>query len=113
MGRSGGRVLTGLLVVLVLAIGATAAGYYGLRQVFQSPGPSQGIARIQVEQGASVRTVLNGLARLGALRHPRAVELYLRLSGRISGHQLRIQAGMYEIPAGASPAQILELFDQG
>src|SRR6185437_10395849 len=111
--RSSGRVLAGLLVLLVLALGAAAAGYHWLRQSFEAPGPSQGIARIQVEQGASVRTVLSSLARLGALRHPRAVELYLRLSGRITGHQLRIQAGMYEIPAGASPAQILELFDQG
>lgn len=113
MRSSRGRVLAGLLGVLVLAIGAAIAGYYWLHQVFQSPGPSQGIARIQIEQGASVRTVLSNLARLGTLRHPRAVELYLRLSGRITGHQLRIQAGMYEIPAGASPAQILELFDQG
>ncbi|HET9388899.1 MAG TPA: endolytic transglycosylase MltG [Steroidobacteraceae bacterium] len=113
MRNSSGRVLAGLLVLLVLVIGAAAAGYLWLRQSFDAPGPSQSIARIQVEQGASVRTVLSSLARLGALRHPRAVELYLRLSGRITGHQLRIQAGMYEIPAGASPAQILELFDQG
>jgi UPF0755 protein len=41
--------------------------------------------------------------------HPRAIELYLRLLGR----KPRIQVGMYEIPARASPAEILELFDQG
>jgi UPF0755 protein len=53
------------------------------------------------------------LAKQGALRQPRAVELYLRIARHISGHQPRIQVGMYEIPAGASPAQILDLFDQG
>ncbi|HEY3785919.1 MAG TPA: endolytic transglycosylase MltG [Steroidobacteraceae bacterium] len=108
-----GRVLVVLLTLVVLAACAAAAGYYWLQRAFHAPGPSQSIARIQVEQGASVRSVLGGLARVGALRQPRAVELYLRLSRRITGHQLRIQAGMYEIPAGASAAQILALFDQG
>ncbi len=80
---------------------------------FYAPGPSTDLVRIQVEQGASVRTVLLDLAKQGALRQPRAVELYLRISRHVKGRQPRIQVGMYEIPAGASPAQILELFDQG
>jgi UPF0755 protein len=102
-----------LLVLAVLFTGAAAGGYYWLRNVFYAPGPSTDIVRIQVEQGASVRTVLLDLAKQGALKQPRAVELYLRLSRHVTGHQPRIQAGMYEIPAAASPAQILELFDQG
>jgi UPF0755 protein len=81
--------------------------------VFYAAGPSKDIVRIQVEQGASVRTVLMDLTRQGALSNPRSVELYLRLSRRVTGHQPRIQVGMYEIPAGASAAQILDLFDQG
>jgi UPF0755 protein len=43
------------------------------------------------------------------VRHARAVEWYLRLKGL----RARVQAGQYEIPAHASPAQILELFAQG
>ncbi len=100
-------------VLVLLVIGATLGGYYYLQQSFSSPGPSQAIARIQVEPGASVRTVLNELGKQGLLRNPRLVELYLRLAGQLGGHPLRVQAGMYEIPPGASPAQILELFDQG
>ena len=107
------RVVLVLVAVLVLASGAAGAGYYWLHQVFHAPGPSRTIARIQVEQGTSIRTVLAGLSREGAMRNPRAIELYVRLTGRITGRQMRIQAGMYEIPAGASPAQILELLDQG
>jgi UPF0755 protein len=102
-----------LLVLAVLVAGAAAGGYYWLSNTFYAPGPSKEIVRIQVEQGASVRTVLLDLSKQGALQQPRAVELYLRISRHVTGHQLRIQAGMYEIPAGASPSQILELFDQG
>lgn len=107
------RIAVMLLVLLVLLAGAAAGGYYWLRTAFYAPGPSKDVMRIQVEQGASVRTVLLDLAKQGALKQPRAVELYLRVSRRAKGHQPRIQAGMYEIPAGASAAQILELFDQG
>ncbi|MDB6107219.1 MAG: Endolytic murein transglycosylase [Gammaproteobacteria bacterium] len=107
------RIAVMLLVLAVLVAGAAAGGYYWLSNAFYAPGPTKDIVRIQVEQGASVRTVLLDLAKQGALKQPRAVELYLRISRHVTGHQLRIQAGLYEIPAGASPSQILELFDQG
>lgn len=102
-----------LLVLVALLAAAAAGGYYWLQSAFHAPGPSTDIVRVQVEQGASVRTVLLELAKQGALKQPRAVELYLRIARHVNGHQPRIQAGLYEIPAGASPAQILELFDQG
>jgi UPF0755 protein len=101
------------LVVVVVLAAAVAGGYFWLQEAFYAPGPSTGIVRIQVEQGASVRTVLTELARQGALKSPRAVELYLRIRRHTQGHQPRIQVGLYEIPAGASPAQILDSFDQG
>jgi UPF0755 protein len=112
-GNARRRLVVMLLVLVALLASAAAGGYYWLRNVFYAPGPSQQIVRIQVEQGASVRTVLLDLAKQGALQQPRAIELYLRIARHVNGHQPRIQAGMYEIPAGASPAQILELFDQG
>jgi UPF0755 protein len=113
MRRSARRLVVLLLVLVVLLAGAAAGGYYWLQSAFHAPGPSKDTVRIQVEQGASVRTVLLELAKQGVLQQPRAVELYLRVARHVNGHQPRIQAGMYEIPAGASPAQILELFDQG
>jgi len=102
-----------LLVSVVLLAAAVAVGYWWLQDQFYAPGPSTDIVRIQVEQGESVRTVLAQLAKLRAVRQPRAAELYLRIARHTKGHQPRIQVGMYEIPAGSSPAQILELFDQG
>jgi UPF0755 protein len=107
------RMMVMLLVLVVLLAGAAAGGYYWLQNAFYAPGPAKNIVRIQVGQGASVRTVLLDLAKQGALQQPRAVELYLRIAQHVKGQQPRIQVGLYEIPAGASPAQILELFDQG
>ena len=107
------KVLIAVVLLAVLAAAAAGFGYAWLQNQFYAPGPSTDIVRIQVEQGESVRTVLTQLAKLGAVRQPRAAEIYLRIARHTQGHQPRIQVGMYEIPAGASPAQILELFDQG
>ncbi len=104
-----GRVLAVSLVFLLLVAGAAVSGYYMLRHAFFAPGPSQAPVRVQVDQGASVRSVLSQLAGRGVLVNTRAVELYLRLQGR----RPKVLAGMYEIPPRASPAQILELFEQG
>ena len=104
-----GRVLTFVLVLLVLIAGAAAGGYYWLQQEFFAPGPGQRPVRIQIDQGTSVHAVLNQLARQGALANDRATALYLRLRGR----HPNVHFGAYEIPARASPAQILEMFEQG
>jgi UPF0755 protein len=56
-----------------------------------------------------VRSVLAGLHERGALVAPRPIELYLRLHGR----QLKIKAGTYEIAAGASAAQVVDLLESG
>ena len=105
-----GRVLPRLvLTALLVAAGAAAAGYLWLQHEFQAPGPLTAPARIEVGTGASVRSVLARLEAQGSLRDARAVEWFLRLRGA----RPRVQAGTYEIPAHASPAEILELFEQG
>jgi len=111
--NSRARAAATLLASLVLFGAAAVGGYYWLSEQFYGPGPGREVARIQVEQGWSIRTVMAELAHSGVVRNPRAVEWYVRLSSRITGRRLRIQAGMYEIPARASPAEILELLDQG
>jgi peptidoglycan lytic transglycosylase G len=104
-----GRVLTVILVLIVLLGGAAAGGYFWLQHQFLAAGPSQAPVRIQIDQGTSVRGVFTQLARLGAVTNERATVLYLRLRG----HRPNVHFGMYEIPAHASPAQILEMFEQG
>lgn len=97
------------IVLLVVVILAAAAGYALLRQSFQAPGPAATAVELKVSTGESTRAVLARLAGLGALAHPREVELYLRLHHRIP----RIEIGTYEVPAHASPADITRMFEQG
>jgi UPF0755 protein len=98
-----------LLVLLLLIGGAAAAAWLWLQHEFQAPGPAPLAVRIEVEPGASVRSVLGKLESSGSVRNARAVAWYLRL------HSLkpRVQSGEYELPAHASPAHILMLFEEG
>jgi UPF0755 protein len=107
--KAGRRVLTLALVVLVLLAAAAGAGYYRMQQLFFAPGPLQAPVRIQIDPGTPVRAVLAQLGKQGALADVRAVEIYLR----VHGQRPNVHFGMYEIPARASPAQILEMFEQG
>jgi len=106
--RRGGALRLALMVLLALAALA-AGGYLHLRHSFNAAGPLASAARIDVAPGTSVRGVLNALEASGEVRSARAVEWYLRLRGL----RPRVQAGTYEIPARASPAEILGLFEQG
>ncbi|MHB8814780.1 MAG: endolytic transglycosylase MltG [Steroidobacteraceae bacterium] len=105
--RHRGRAL--ILVLSVLLVLAAAAGYALLGQDFHAPGPAVTAVRLKVAPGESIRAVLTRLAGIGAVAHPREVELYLRLRQRIP----RIEIGTYEVPAHASPADIIRMFEQG
>ena len=98
-----------IVMLLALVVLAAAAGYALLRQEFRAPGPSTTTVQLKVSPGESIRAVLARLAGLGALAHPREVELYLRLHHRIP----RIEIGTYDVPAHASPADIVRMFDEG
>ena len=105
--RQGGR--AALLIVLVLVIVTAAAAYVLLDESFHAPGAAPSAVQLKVSPGESTRAVFGRLAGLGALAHPREVELYLRLHQRIP----RIEIGTYEVPAHASPADIVRMFEQG
>jgi UPF0755 protein len=67
------------------------------------------VTRIEVTPGSSLRSVLNRLQAQGTVTDARAVTWWLRLKNR----QVRVEAGVYEIPAHASPEAILTLFAEG
>jgi UPF0755 protein len=107
--RRRGRAARLALIALLVLAAVAGGGYLWLQYVFNAPGPGASASRIEVGAGTSVRGVLNSLETAGRVRNARAVEWYLRLHGL----KPRAQAGTYEIPPRASPAEILELFEQG
>ena len=98
-----------VIVLIVLIVLAAGAGYALLDENFRTPGPATAPVKLKVAAGESTRAVLARLASLGAVAHPREVELYLRLHRRTP----RIEIGTYDVPAQASPADIIAMFDQG
>jgi UPF0755 protein len=108
--RERGRArVTALALLIGVLVAAAAAGYLWLQREYRAPGPAAADSRIDVAPGTSVSSVLAQLQTAGAVHDARAVHWYLRLHGL----RPRVQAGTYEIPAHASPAQILTLFEQG
>jgi UPF0755 protein len=99
-----------LLIVLLLATAAVAAAIYWQRTgvMMQAAGPHHQPVPLVVKPGASVRTALAELDGAGALADRRGVEIRLRVQG-----WPQIKSGRYDIPAGASPNDILRQLAEG
>jgi len=95
---------------LVIGLAAVGAAIYWQRAnaVMQAPGPHQQPLELVVKSGATVRGALAELDSRGALSDRRAVELVLRVRG-----WPQIRTGRYEIPAAASPQDILRQLVEG
>ena len=106
---SRGRLFSAALALLVVLGMGSAIGYLWIERQFHSPGPGQLLTSIEVVPGTSVRSVLVRLELAHAVRSARVIVWYLRLRGL----HPRMQAGFYEIPAHASPQQIIALFEEG
>jgi peptidoglycan lytic transglycosylase G len=102
------RVLLSLLALLLLAGGAAAIYWQRTGAMMEAAGPHAQPIELVVKPGASVRAALADLDSRGALADRRAVELRLRILG-----WPQIRSGRYEIPAGASPAEILRQLAEG
>jgi UPF0755 protein len=101
-----------LLLVLAVVAGlvAAAAAIYWQRAntMMRAPGPHLQPLELLVKPGANVRGVLSELDARGAIGDRRAVELQLRIRG-----WPQIKTGRYEIPAQASPQDILQQLIEG
>ena len=107
--QRGRFVLLTLTILLLLAAAAAGAGYTWVNEAYHAPGPAETVTRLEVPPGSSLRAVLTRLESDGALRNARAVEWYLRMKNL----HVRVQSGTYDIPAHATPEEILALFAEG
>ena len=111
-GQRGGAIksfllfMAGLAVLAIAAIGA--GGYLGYREA-QRTGPSDEAVTILLAQGSSVSSIAQSLKFAGVLRYP---ELFTAVV-RVRGLENDVKAGEYEIPAGASVIDIIDLLVEG
>jgi len=96
-----------LLIVTVLAAMVAAWTYWSL---WAGSGPSTEAKTIVVAEGASVGSVAEQLKREGLIR---ADAVTYRRFARVLGAGDPVQAGEFEIPAGASGARILDILQHG
>ena len=102
------KLLLVLGILLLLTAGAGAIYWQRINAAMNEAGPHQQPVQLQVKPGATVRAVLAELDRLGALSDRRAVELRLRVRG-----WPQIRTGRYEIPARATPEEIIDQLEAG
>ncbi len=111
-GQRGGAIKSLLLFVIGLAVLVIAAigvgGYLGYREASRQ-GPADEAVTILLAQGSSVSSVAQSLKFAGVIRYP---ELFTAVV-RVRGLENDIKAGEYEIPAGASVIEIIDLLVEG
>lgn len=96
----------GLALLAVLALGG--GGYLAYRAAY-APGPSTETTVMVFNKGKSVTTIAERLQEAGAIQY---TELF-KAAVRLRGLQDDLKAGEYEIPAGASVMEIIDLLVEG
>jgi UPF0755 protein len=109
--RSGGRVRLGIVVVLLLIVGAALYFYGDYRHFAETPlAQSAGTTAIDVPMGTPVAGVLRILEQRGiATGNP----FYWRLLARELGVAGRLHAGEYELTPGLTPTALLKKMAAG
>lgn len=102
-----------LLLVVILLAGAAVGvlGWYVYTQ-FREPGPEarDGASSVyMLQKGAGLAQTAQGLERDWLVRDA----LVFRLGVMFEGKTSALKAGEYEIPSGASPQEIMEIFVSG
>jgi len=100
-GRWLGRALLGLLLVLVLAAGATA--FLFRREITGGAAAGQTVT-VTVEKGSGVAAIASRLKEAGVIRFPRLFRWYVGRQGAAG----RLQYGTFEVEKGASYDALIE-----
>ncbi|NBC21072.1 MAG: endolytic transglycosylase MltG [Alphaproteobacteria bacterium] len=98
-----------LFLVIILAMGAAAAGWIWFNDAVTRAGPSDADTVFQVNRGESLVSVADRLETQGVIPDARL----MRLKARLDGVETDIKAGEFELPARASIAGILARLVEG
>ncbi|MGC3965703.1 MAG: endolytic transglycosylase MltG [Rhodocyclaceae bacterium] len=101
------RLFSALLktVIALVVIAAGALAYYATRPLPQT----QPVVNVEVLRGSTMREVSRQVASAGIGVEP----TILTWLARLSGHANRVKAGNYQIAAGISPWELIELLTAG
>lgn len=99
-----------IMTMAVFACVIAIAGFYYVISVFHAPGPLKTNANIMVRNGASLAEISSNLERNGMISEGR---IFRYVSGTYLNSGDSLKAGEYEIKAGASMSDILELMRSG
>jgi UPF0755 protein len=97
-------------VIVAAAAAGLLALFAALALLWWSSGPKGGPHTIVVGEGASLASVAADLEQIGAI--PGSATTF-RAMARLFGSSDPVQAGEFELPRGASAAQILDLLQHG
>lgn len=95
------------LVVLIVVVGGL--GFFLGKQAFDGPGPLQSTETVLIQPNTGVAEIADILERRGMISDARL----FRIGLRAHGHDAALRAGEYEVRAGASMHEIMELLRSG
>jgi UPF0755 protein len=95
------------LVVFIVVVGGL--GFYLGKRAFDGPGPLQSTETVLIRPNTGVAEIAEILERRGMISDARL----FRIGLRAHGHDSSLRAGEYEIRAGASMYEIMELMRSG
>jgi len=99
-----------VMTMAVFACALAIAGFYYAVSAFHAPGPLQTNANIMVRNGASLAEIASNLERNGMISEGR---IFRYMSSTYLNNGDSLKAGEYEIKAGASMSEILDLLRSG
>jgi UPF0755 protein len=97
-------------LILIFAILGLVAGTAAFWRLWLASGPAPGTHRVTVEEGSTLSSVVRQLETEGVI--PGTAGTY-RTMAKIFGSSDPIQAGEFEIAAGASGAKVLDILQHG
>ncbi len=98
-----------VMTMIVLTLVGVGIGLWFGKQQFEAPGPLKESALFNVRKGAGINEIARGLERSGIISDERIFSV----GARIDGASAKLKAGEYEIEAGASMRDVLELLKSG
>jgi len=102
-------ILNGFLTLLVIGLIVAAGGFFYVAAQYYGDGPTTADQVFRVEQGNSLRTAADRLQEQGLIS---SSLIFSQFGGRVEDNTV-VKAGDFNIPAGASMADILKELTEG